>query len=432
MSLMSIGRRAAVAAAAAGLLLGTAACGSDGSGSENVVDWWHIQPEDTELGQTWRALAEEFNADHPDGAQIQITSMENDAFKQSLATSMQGGEPPDLFQSWGGGVLRQQAEAGQVMDLTDVLADVIDDIAPGALAPYTVDGRVYGLPFNMGMVGFWYNRDLFEQAGITEEPETWEEFLDVVQQLKDAGITPIALGEADRWPGHFWWAYLATRSAGLDALAEAYDNRRLDHPGFVRAGELLVDLIEMEPFQEGYLAVGYEEGDGQAATMGNGEAAMELMGHWAPRASIDWAGLEGEEAEQLPSRRGFFPFPVIEGGNGAITEIFGGGDGLAIAANAPQETVEFVRYIFENYQRVVDAGGIVPVVLGGEDMIDDESLIPVLETLAEGTGFQLYLDQDWPPAVANEVLDAVAALFAGQATPEDVVERINQAWAREG
>ena len=141
--------------------------------------------------------------------------MENDAFKQAISTAIQAGDPPDLFQSWGGGVLRQQVEAGQVMDLTDVLSDVIDNIAPGALAPYTVDGRVYGLPWNMGMVGFWYNTELFEEAGITKEPQTWSEFLDVVRQLKDAGITPIALGQADQWPGHFWWAYLATRAAGL-------------------------------------------------------------------------------------------------------------------------------------------------------------------------------------------------------------------------
>lgn len=432
MSLKSISRRTVVAVAAAGLLFSAAACGSDGSGGgSDVVDWWHIQPEDGELGQEWRAFADEFNSEHPDGAQIQITPMENDAFKSAVATAIQGGEPPDLFQSWGGGVLRQQVAAGQVMDLTDVLADVIDDIAPGALAPYTVDGRVYGLPWNMGMVGFWYNTELFEQAGITEEPQTWSEFLDVVQQLKDAGITPIALGQADRWPGHFWWAYLATRAAGLDALAAAYDNKQLSDPGFVRAGELLQELMELEPFQEGYLAVGYEQGDGQAATMGNNEAAMELMGHWAPQAQIDWAGLEGQEAEELPSKRGFFPFPAIEDGNGAVTEIFGGGDGFAIGANAPDETVEFVRYIFENYQRVVDTGGIVPVVLGGEEMVDNDALIPVLETLASGTGFQLYLDQDWPPAVADEVLASVAALFAGEATPQEVVDRINEAWSRE-
>lgn len=433
MSLMSISRRKVVAAAAAGLLLSATACGSDGGGgSSDAIDWWHIQPEDGTLGQLWRTMADEFNADNPDGAQVQITPMENDAFKQAISTAIQASDPPGLFQSWGGGVLRQQVEAGQIMDLTDVLSDVIENIAPGALAPYTVDGRVYGLPWNMGMVGFWYNTELFEEAGITEEPQTWSEFLDAVRKLKDAGITPIALGQADQWPGHFWWGYLATRSAGLDALAAAYDNQQLNDPGFVRAGELLQELIDLEPFQDGFLAVGYEQGDGQAATMGNGLAAMELMGHWSVGAQIDWAGLGGEDEEHLRATRGFFPFPAVEGGNGAITEIFGGGDGFAIGANAPEETLDFVRYLFENYQRVVDTGDVVPVLLGGEEMVDNEALHPVLETLAEGTGFQLYLDQDWPPAVGDEVKAAVGALFAGDASPQDVVDRINEAWSREG
>ncbi len=68
------------------------------------------------------------------------------------------------------------------------------------------------------MVGIWYNKALFEQAGIEEIPTTWTEFLSVVQQLKDAGITPIALGERDKWTGHFWWSYLALRNAGRDGF----------------------------------------------------------------------------------------------------------------------------------------------------------------------------------------------------------------------
>ena len=54
------------------------------------------------------------------------------------------------------------------------------------------------------MVGVWYNKELFEKAGIDAPPATWDEFLADVQKLKDAGITPIAVGEKDKWPGMFW------------------------------------------------------------------------------------------------------------------------------------------------------------------------------------------------------------------------------------
>jgi raffinose/stachyose/melibiose transport system substrate-binding protein len=428
-------RRGTVAlAAVAGLLL-TSACGDDGGGGgdSGTIDWWSISPVDGELGVVWAQFVEDFNAQNADGAQVSITPYENDAFKTAISTAIQGEDPPDMFQTWGGGVLRTQVQSGQVRDLTDDLADVIETISPGALAPYVIDDRVYGIPYNTGMVGFWYNTELFDEAGITAAPQTWSEFLGVVQQLKDADITPIALGEADKWPGHFWWSYLAMRIAGLDAFVQASETNSFDHPGFVEAGQKLQELIAMEPFQEGFQAVGYEEGDGEAATMGNGEAAMELMGQWAPGAQIDWAGLEGEDADHLLETREWFPFPAVEGGAGAITEIFGGGDGIAVSTSAPDDSLEFLRYIYdrENFSAVTGTSGNVPVLANAEDMLNNPALLPLMDALAVGTGFQLYLDQDYPEAVGAQVNDSTAALFAGDMSPEEVVSSVNEVWARE-
>ena len=44
--------------------------------------------------------------------------LENEAFKTKLATAMQSGTPPDLFQSWGGGTMAAQAAAGNLQDIT--------------------------------------------------------------------------------------------------------------------------------------------------------------------------------------------------------------------------------------------------------------------------------------------------------------------------
>ena len=65
-------------------------------------------------------LANTFVQQHPD-VSIEITVLENEAFKAKLATAMQSGSPPDIFQSWGGGVLKQYADAGLVQDLTPAL-----------------------------------------------------------------------------------------------------------------------------------------------------------------------------------------------------------------------------------------------------------------------------------------------------------------------
>ncbi len=116
-------------------------------------------------------MADEYMAAHPN-VKINITVLENEAFKTKLTTVMQGGTPPDIFQSWGGGVMNDQANAGMLQDITSALdADSgawRNTFAPGALAVYALDGKNYGVPWDMGMVGWWYNKDLFAKANITQ------------------------------------------------------------------------------------------------------------------------------------------------------------------------------------------------------------------------------------------------------------------------
>ena len=90
-----------------------------------------------------------------------------------------------------------------------------------------VDGKQYGLPYNLGVVGLWYNKDLFEQAGIAAPPATWDELLADVQIFKDKGIVPISIaaGAADTWTTMFWWAYLSTRICGPDGHEHRHHHR---------------------------------------------------------------------------------------------------------------------------------------------------------------------------------------------------------------
>ncbi|MFD6986617.1 extracellular solute-binding protein, partial [Streptomyces sp. NPDC059956] len=113
------------------------------------------------------------------------------------------GKLPDVFQTWGGGVLQQQVDAGLVEDLTDVFG-WSSEITPVSLQAYQFEDRTYGVPYDVGMVGFWYNKKLFAKAGITAPPATWAELLEDVKKLKAAGVTPIALAGKEKWPGHYY------------------------------------------------------------------------------------------------------------------------------------------------------------------------------------------------------------------------------------
>lgn len=427
---MATTRRQVIAgttAAAAAAALGTAARPAAAQ-DPTVITWWHITTQEDQQA-LMTAAADAFMAENPD-VQIEITVLENEAFKSKLATAMQSGEPPDVFQSWGGGVLYQYAEAGLVRDITDALAQDGwgDSFIPSALALYGRDGQSYGVPWRTGMIGVWYRKSLFEQAGIESNPTTWPEFLETVQTLKDAGITPISLGEGDKWPGHFYWSYLAIREGGEDAFMAAYsgDGSFADE-AFVKAGEDLVQLIELEPFQADFLAMTYPD---SSALFANAEAAMEVMGHWSP-GNMDTLA---KDPEAMRADLGWFPFPTVEGGAGLPTDVLGGGDGFAIGVNAPDQAVDFVRFMttLETQSAWAAEGfAVPPVVKGAEEAVTDENIIPVMEALAEATYFQLYYDQFLPPAVGGAVLDETQALFAGQQTPEGVAQGVQAVFEQE-
>ncbi len=418
-------RSLAAAGAAVAMATTAAACGGD-SGSNADIVWWHIQNQDPMMS-TWSDMADEWAEESE--LTFDVQAIENEAFKERMGTATQSGETPDIFQTWGGGVLTQQVEAGLVKDLTGEL-DCIDKINPASLDPYTIDGKLYGMPFDGGVVGFWYNKDLFAEAGIEQPPTTWTEFLDAVQALKDSGVAPIALAGGDKWPGHYYWTYLAMRIAGLDAMASAAEAGDFSDAAFVQAGDMLIELAEMEPFQEGFESAGYGEADGQAAHMGEGLTGMELMGQWAPTVQSDASGTEG-----LGDALGFFPFPEVEGGAGTITEYLGGGNGFAVGVNAPEEVTDFLCYLAEeeNQARGVADGGFTTVAADPEAVVPemDANTEAIVEALASATATQLYLDQAYPPAIGGVINEATEGVILGQISSEDMIEMINDAWAAE-
>ncbi len=249
-----------------------------------------------------------------------------------------------------------------------------------------------------------------------------------VQALKDSGTIPIALGEGEKWPGHFWWAYLALRECGADGMIQAGIDGSFDAECFVKAGEDLKALVDLDPFQPDFLAAPYESAAGQSAYVANGEAAMDLMGHWAHGTQV----ANSSDGVGLGDKLDWAPFPVVEGGAGTATEAFGGGNGLVVGANAPEETLDFLAYLTSLDVAIpAGAGGqILPPTIGFEETVTDPNLQKVVAQLGQSDFLQAYLDQAYAPAVGEAVNDSVQGLFGGVMSPEEVAGAIAAA-ARE-
>ncbi len=261
----------------------------------------------------WDKIAADYNASHK-GVTVQFKYLENEAFKAKLPTMLQSADSrPDMFYSWAGGVMQAQDQAGFLADITKGVADVESTMSQTAVDAFKIGGKAVGVPFEMGEVAFYYNKKLFEKAGVkAEDIKTWDDFLGAVKTLKAAGITPIVVGGGDKWPMAFFYDYLVMRAGGATALpdANAGKNGGFKSAAFIEAGKRLHELGALGPFQPGYLQASQAQ---SAGVFGDGKAAMDLMGQWflgmqAPNS----ASGKGVAAEDI----GILSFPTLPGGKG--------------------------------------------------------------------------------------------------------------------
>ena len=403
--------------------LAASACSSAAATPSTVtINWWHITT--GEPGKTiFQGIADAYTAAHPN-VKINITVLENEAFKSKLATSLQSGDVPDLFQSWGGGTMAQQADAGDLKDITSDISSWKDTINPGALGIYAYKGKQYGVPWDMGMIGVWYNKDLFTKAGITAVPATWDDFLADVGKLKTSGVAPLAIAGKDMWPSMHLWTYLILRMAGYDALQTMVQSGNWNTPACTAAGDQVVKLNALNPYQDGYKSATY---DNEAAAVGNGQAAMEVMGQWAPGVQAN----DATDKKGLGDKLGWFPFPSVAGGQGDPNDGVGGGNGIVVGKNAPPAAIDFLKFFSsaENANKLnssTPATALSPVV-GTAASVTDANLQMVLAGRDKAKHIQLYLDQATNSAMGTEINKATIALFLGASTPAEVCQKITDA-----
>ncbi len=372
------------------------------------------------------AVAARFSEEHPD-ILVQFERLGGEDFKQKLPTLLQTNEAPDLFYSWGGGILEEQVASGTTRDISGLLdEETLSMMSPAGMDAFTVDGAVVGLPQQVQEVSFWYNKALAAEAGIDVGAiQTWDDFLGAVQSAKDAGLTPIAVGGSDKWPLHFYWSYLAMREAGVEGFraAQAGEGDGFAAEPFVKAGEDFKALIDLEPFQEGFMTMQYGDASG---FFGDGGAVFHLMGNWDYGTQRGNAQSGGLSDDQL----GIFSFPVVEGGAGRATDTFGGINGFVVSEDAPDEAVQFLEY-FMNVTNQTEAGELnifIPMTKGSDAGINNPFFAQISRNLGESQWHQIFLDQSLGADVGGVVNDVSVQLATGEIDPQTAAELVQESW----
>ena len=403
-----------------------------------TLTWWHNSVTaangENDLGDYWQKVADDFTAANPN-VTIEIEQIEtNDLQRTRLPAALQSGDAPDLVQSWGGGEMAQQVDAGYLLDLSALIPDAIAELG-GAASQWSVDGVQYGLPYTLGVEGVWYRKSLFEQAGITSEPTTMDELNEAVQKLKDAGITPIAVGAgADGgWPAAHWWYNFALRECAPGVIGASTDSLDFSDPCYVAAGEALEDFLATSPFQDQFMSTDAQKTPTSATGLiATGKAAMELMGHWN---FGEYSGFAADDAAKaaLQDDLGWFVFPATASGKGAASAALGGGDGFACYKDAPVECADFLAYLTSadvQTGMVNSVPSMLPVNPGATGAVTTPVMAEIAAAASSAEYVQLWLDTAFGSNIGGGAMNkGIVAIFNGSGTPQGVVDLMTAAAA---
>ncbi len=362
----------------------------------------------------------EFEKMHP-GVKVEWDRSTGEDYQfTGLPSLLASDTPPDVYFEWGGDRVRNHALDGEALAISDLAEEMKSFINESAWSGGYFDGEYYMLPYVQDItIMIWYNKDIFDRLNL-KKPATWDEFLKLCQVLKDNGITPLLMGNADAWvTGNFGGLFLSrwTGEEKTHKILSLEKGTALNDPDFVKALEFAYQLGEQGFVNDDMNTLGYEE---SFARLFNESTAMYPLGTWFRSEVI-------AEFAPDPAKANFdfFNLPPFPGGKGDHRSIMGLNNGFVVNQNSEHKELayDFLRiYMKPEYQRefLHDTARIVShkdVLMEAADaytleMVDMLNNTPAVVSPPD-TGYNLEM--------AAALYEAIAKVFVNVATPEDAL-----------
>lgn len=341
---------------------------------------------------------------------------------QKLKAEMAAGNPPDIFEVFGGADLKLYVKAGRMLDLTPIIDQLGIKDKFASLDEFTVDGKVYGLPFSGYSEGIFYNKKMFAEYGLSV-PTTFAELIKVAEAIKAKGKTPFALAAKDAWVNGMLWNTVMERHVGIQAFEGLLTgSAKWTDPDFVAGFADYAKLVDSEYFTKGSLGLPYSE---QGAKFLKGDAAMVFTGTW------DATRFTGDEAGGLKGNIGFFTFPSIVGGKGDQTSINASySNGFGFSSNLSDGQKAMVTAFIKNFfnediqkrtlledkslpsMKLSDMSGVDPLISG------------VLGVMGNASSSWKAFDAIVQPSVGADVGVGLQELIGKVKKPEEVANEL--------
>lgn len=300
-----------------------------------------------------------------------ISETTSAAYLDWLKTKDAVGEFPDLVEMRDTEVF---ADAGKIVELPSDLLELFND-------PPKVDGKVWNAPLQVNSPqGIIYSKKAYEQAGITELPKTYGEFIEIQEKLKASGISPIVVGGKDIFHMGFWVnKFLIDQVYANDS--DWNSKRTAKQVSFTDANVVQAMTDYKELFQN-YVDKGWlSTGDNQTASfLVSGKAAQLYSGTW----------MFTQIAEADPNFEfGFYALPDREGNVNVIGLSSPAGWSISTEASKDADKVEaikqFIRFFFEpeNYSLYLASINAIPSTKEQVTYESSEQMQVVLELMAD-------------------------------------------------
>ncbi|MBI3722116.1 MAG: extracellular solute-binding protein, partial [Fimbriimonas ginsengisoli] len=291
---------------------------------------------------------------------------------------------------------------------------------PGALEAYQWRGRTYAIPFATGTSLLWYDQKLWREHGWTV-PQTWDELLAVGEQIKAAGIAPVA------FQGKYWGYAQRMFESILYGLHGPRFFAEVDamQPGVFRDARYLEAARRMQQFATGYFQPG-------CMAMTHTEAQLEFLRH---RAALVWCGthLRNEMKDYIPAdfELSGFAWPRMRPNVPRPVELSASALIVFADGRAPRAAAEFLPFMTSRQQarRFVEMSASPSPVVGAADGVVTPGDVRETMRLIESAPalrspprlFQVY------PALRPHFDALFGDLLKGHITPEEFGIRMERA-----
>lgn len=302
------------------MALSSAACGRQDD--RTVVSVWSWEP-------SMASLIEKFEKANPD---IRIDLTETSGYDKLNSAIQNGYGTPDVVQLEYS-VLPQYAVSGQLVDITDRTRGMSSFFTPGTWSSVGINDEVYGLPLDSGPMAFFYNKSVFDAAGVdATKIRTWDDYYRAAKKLKKIGVYIAAdSGDASFFNSMVWLA-------GGRPFRTSKDGRTVSISLTSDKGTKSFATFWQKMIDDGLIATNLTEwSDSWKKAVGEGTVASIFSGAWLPSLLLsDVTGASGLwRVKTMPTK------------DGSTTNSEEGGSALAIlkSSRKPDAAYRFIAYV---------------------------------------------------------------------------------------